>query len=622
MTINELIEKNSLALKEQLQGNLEYSNLLLEQVLQKYSKSLEPELEITFHLVDTYLIKGWNHALMGSNDTAIEFCTQALLIAEKYNIVPKIAKANNILGNTYSIAGKYDSAVECYSLALAVFEDTNDTIGIGSSYNNLGMICQSLSDNEKALEYFSKALSLFEASEEKRMIANVYNNLGTIYQRLNNHLNGLEYFKKAQHLYEEISDKVGLANSTLNVGNVYLGTQQYESAIECFKKSMLLFDEIGFLQGVSHSIFNLGLVHTELSDYKTALEFYLQALAKYQNIHDEQGEALSLIGIGSVFSKRDLDFYNIEKAEEYLKNGLNISERIQFKLGVKDAYLQLSELYEQEKKFEKSLDYYKESVKLENEILTEEATNKAQLFDQRRKIEEDEKARQLKLARFKEQEKILHNILPENIALRIIQNETFIADHFHSVSVLFMDLVGFTSLASIAPAKQLVYVLDSIFTKADEVVEQFGLEKIKTIGDGYLAVANVTTPLENHQQATANAALQLLETMKNLTVNIPSELGETSWIKNMKDIEIRIGIHTGEVVAGIIGKNKYTYDLWGDAVNIASRMESNSEAGRIHISEAFAQSISEYPEFLVIPRGEITIKGKGTMNTFWLEKAK
>jgi class 3 adenylate cyclase len=184
-----------------------------------------------------------------------------------------------------------------------------------------------------------------------------------------------------------------------------------------------------------------------------------------------------------------------------------------------------------------------------------------------------------------------------------------------------MDLVGFTSLASIAPPKQLVYLLDAIFQKADEVVENFGLEKIKTIGDGYLAVANVTTPLEEHQKATALSALQLLETMKDFVVNIPSDLGDTDWIQNMNDLEIRIGIHTGEVIAGIIGKNKYTYDLWGDAVNVASRMESNSEAGRIHISERFAKSIEHHPEFSLIPRGTINIKGKGKMNTYWLEKA-
>jgi class 3 adenylate cyclase len=282
----------------------------------------------------------------------------------------------------------------------------------------------------------------------------------------------------------------------------------------------------------------------------------------------------------------------------------------------------LSKLKKVQRQFEDSLEYFEKFYAIKKENLSKESREKAQQFDHQRKIEEDEKARQLKLARFQEQEKLLHNILPVNIANRIIQQETFIADHFETASVLFMDLVGFTTLASIAPPKQLVYLLDVIFQKADEIVQNYGLEKIKTIGDGYLAVANVTSPLEYHQKATALASLQLLETMRDFVVNIPSDLGDTEWIKNMNDIEIRIGIHTGEVVAGIIGKNKYTYDLWGDAVNVASRMESNSEAGRIHISVQFAKSIESYPEFSLIPRGEISIKGKGTMNTFWLEKGK
>jgi class 3 adenylate cyclase len=254
------------------------------------------------------------------------------------------------------------------------------------------------------------------------------------------------------------------------------------------------------------------------------------------------------------------------------------------------------------------------------EILSEEAKKQADRFDIERKAAEREKQLIAERSEAKAIKKLLHNILPAPIADRIIKQETFIADHFESATVLFMDLVGFTPLSSIAPPKQLVYLLDTIFTKADEIVEKFGLEKIKTIGDGYMAVANITTPLENHQHATASAALELLKGMKELVVSFPPELGSSEWTKNMNDIEIRIGIHTGEVVAGVIGKNKYTFDLWGDAVNVASRMESHSEPWKIHISDQFAKSISNYPEFSIIPRGEITIKGKGTMNTFWLEK--
>jgi class 3 adenylate cyclase len=243
-------------------------------------------------------------------------------------------------------------------------------------------------------------------------------------------------------------------------------------------------------------------------------------------------------------------------------------------------------------------------------------------FDQQRKMEEEEKERQLKIARFQEQEKILHKILPVNIANRIINQETFIADHFTAVTVLFMDLVGFTPLSSIVPAKQLVFILDTIFSMADEVIDRYGLEKIKTIGDGYMAVGNVTKVNENHQKAAALASFELIQTMKEFSITIPSELGNTNWIKDVPEIQVRIGIHTGEVVAGVIGKNKFVFDLWGDAVNIASRMESNSQPWKIHVSNEFAKAIEKHSEFSLIPRGEISIKGKGTMNTFWLEKLK
>jgi class 3 adenylate cyclase len=353
-----------------------------------------------------------------------------------------------------------------------------------------------------------------------------------------------------------------------------------------------------------------------MNEWNKALEYYNLAQNEYvlNGNKSSYGSTLSNIGVmNGRLSNSSLAIENLLKAYQ-------IGVEIKNKSLQMFCLVNLAEIYEQQLDFETSLNFYTQFNDLKEELQKEQSENTAQLLYQRRKIEEDEKARQLKLARYQEQEKILHNILPINIADRILNQETFIADHFQSVSVLFMDLVGFTSLSSLIPPKQLVYLLDTIFTKADNIVERYGLEKIKTIGDGYLAVANVTTPLENHQKATALAALQLLETMNKFSVNIPEELGDTNWTKDMKDIEIRIGIHTGEIVAGIIGKNKYTYDLWGDAVNVASRMESYSEAGRIHISEAFAKSIVQHAEFSLIPRGEITVKGKGTMKTFWLEK--
>ena len=553
---------------------------------------------------------------------AKDFANELLGLQELQENPETLARIYNLLGIAYSDLSDYPIALENYLKALVINEDFGNKSEIGGNLVNIGSIFVNLHDFEKALEYYGKALSILEEIGYKLFEANAITGIGIIYRHFFEFNKAIEYYSKAIKINEEIGNKIGLAVNFGNIGIVFTQLSDYSKALEFYNKAINIYEEIGKKSGIASNYGNIGDLYQSLSDYPKALEYQYKALQINEEIGSKINIASNLCNIGVVFASKDSTLYNTIKAEEYLQKSLSLAKEIGAKDIIKVGLDTLHTLRLNERQFEEALEYYKLSIEIEKEIHSEEGVKKAQLFDQRRKIEEDEKARQLKLARFQEQEKILLNILPENIADRILKQETFIADFFPSTSVLFFDIVNFTTLASSAPPKQLVYLLDAIFQKADEVVETFGLEKIKTIGDGYLAVANVTTPLENHQKATALAALQLLYTMRDFTVNIPSDLGETDWIQNMNDLEIRIGIHTGEVVAGIIGKNKYTYDLWGDAVNVASRMESNSEAGRIHISEAFAKSIESNPEFSLIPRGEITIKGKGTMNTFWLEKAK
>ena len=553
---------------------------------------------------------------------AKEFANELLGLQEIQENPETLSRIYNLLGIAYYNLSDYPKALEYYSKALVINEDLGNKSAIGGNLVNIGSIFANLHDFEKALEYYGKGLTILEEIGYKLFQANAITGIGIIYRHFFEFNKALDYYSKAVKINEEIGNKVGLAVIFSNKGVVYTQLSDYSKAFEFYYKAIQIYDEIGNKSGIATNFGNIGDLYQTLSDYPKALEYQYKALKINEEIGSKVNIATNLCNIGVVFASKDSTLYNSINAEEYLQNSLTLSKEIGAKDIIKVVLDTLHTLRLNERQFEKALEYYKKAIEIEKEIQSEEAKNKAILFDQRRKIEEDEKARQLKLARFQEQEKILLNILPENIADRILKQETFIADFFPSTSVMFFDIVNFTMLSSIAPPKQLVYLLDAIFQKADEVVETFGLEKIKTIGDGYLAVGNVTSPLENHQKATAQAALQLVETMKDFIVNIPSDLGDTNWIENMNDIEIRIGVHTGEVVAGIIGKNKYTYDLWGDAVNIASRMESNSEAGRIHISEEFAKSIEQYPEFSLIPRGTINIKGKGTMNTFWLEKEK
>jgi class 3 adenylate cyclase len=202
-------------------------------------------------------------------------------------------------------------------------------------------------------------------------------------------------------------------------------------------------------------------------------------------------------------------------------------------------------------------------------------------------------------------EKLLNNILPVLIADRLKKGESNIAETFPEVTVLFADIVGFTQLSASIPPRQLVHILNDIFGRFDELAVEHRLEKIKTIGDCYMVVGGVPERSPTHCQQVAHfamAALQALDTYN-------AETGQ--------QLQMRVGMHTGTVVAGIVGKQKYSYDLWGDVVNTASRLESAGQPGRIHVTEAVRVRLSD--EYGFASRGPIDIKGKGLMETWFLE---
>ncbi len=205
-------------------------------------------------------------------------------------------------------------------------------------------------------------------------------------------------------------------------------------------------------------------------------------------------------------------------------------------------------------------------------------------------------------------ERLLLNVLPGPIADRLKTGENLIVDRFESVSVLFADIVGFTALSSRTSPVELVTMLNELFSSFDRLAEKHGLEKIKTIGDAYMVVAGIPQPIADHGIALAHMALDMHEAISTYAA------------KTGSDLTIRIGIHSGSVVAGVIGEKKFIYDLWGDTVNIASRMESTGVPGRIHVSEATYTLIKD--EFDFEQRTPIEVKGKGLMTTYLLSGIK
>jgi adenylate cyclase len=202
-------------------------------------------------------------------------------------------------------------------------------------------------------------------------------------------------------------------------------------------------------------------------------------------------------------------------------------------------------------------------------------------------------------------EKLLLNIIPASIAKRLKAKNEIIADRFESATVLFADLSGFTELSARIPAENLVAILNLLFSKFDEICQNYGLEKIKTIGDSYMLTGGLPEKRSDHCEAVANFALDILEFMSTNTYN------------ELKTLSLRIGIHTGPVVAGIIGQQKLAYDLWGDTVNVASRMESHGIPNRIQVSRQVYEKIKDKFKFTL--RDKLNIKGKGEMEVYFLE---
>jgi adenylate cyclase len=199
-------------------------------------------------------------------------------------------------------------------------------------------------------------------------------------------------------------------------------------------------------------------------------------------------------------------------------------------------------------------------------------------------------------------ERLLLNVLPPPIAERLKQHEAVIADRFDAVSVLFADIVGFTPLSAGMSADELVAILDGLFARLDEMTQRLGLEKIRTIGDAYMVAAGVPTPRADHAEVLVELALDMLRAAHNGSGGHP--------------LQLRVGISSGPAVAGVIGRTKFQYDIWGDTVNTASRMESHGVPGRIHVSESTRLLIED--AYVCEARGIIDVKGKGPMPTYFV----
>ncbi len=619
MTIETLEVKIQHVNSELFKGNYETAETLSRQVLETLD-TLPVNQSTSAHRAESILVLAKIDIQRGAYTLGLEKAHQALALASVFALGEVEPKALNLLGSGYRMLGNYSESLDFYGKSLAYHERIGAQSGVASVWGSIAVVYQNLGSYVHALEYLEKAMAIFEELGDKFNIAKVLGNIGVVHQNLKNYEKALEYYLKTLSHYQDLGLRPGIANVLGNIGTVYFSLGRYDSALEYLYKALSLFEELGEKSQVARLTGSLGSAYFEFGDYTKALEYLLKAHGVLTELGKKDALAIVTGNIGELYASQLFEGYNSELAEEYLLRAIRLGEELGVKHNLYSFHLSLSNVYKDNGRWIDAYTHYVKYNEIKEEVMSEDAIRQAQLMEHRLKIEESERDRQVKLARFQEQEKILHNILPSQIADRMIEGEKTIADSHENVSVFFSDIVGFTKLSQRVSAEELVGMLNGIFTQFDQLARKHGLEKIKTIGDAYMAVCGAPIAVQNHAERTALFAIDVAEFMNDYQANAGDK------------VMIRIGLHSGSVVAGIIGENKFAYDMWGDAVNTASRMESHGEAGKIHVSEEFKQAFlleagpngqsHMSPTSLHFQeRGEMAIKGKGMMKTYFLQKA-
>lgn len=578
------------------------------------------------------------HAREGRFSEGLRYYSIALSMYETLADKEETAYTLNCIGTVYLRQGKYDDAFKHYSASLKINREISDKKGMAGSYHNIGSVYQLQGNYIAALNNFLSSLKLEEELANKWGMATTYETIGNIYIRQENYAEAFKYIFFALRIYKDLRDKRSLASGHNALGIAFSEKGNQSVALENYFVSINILKELDDKSGIATIYNNIGLAHYRQRNFDEALRSYFLALKSAEEIGTKLLTATLYNNIGDSYTA----LHQAKEGKKWLQKGLLMTRELGAKMYIRNSYNGLSATDSALGNYRGAYENYKMYVVYKDSTMNEDDTRKLTQaamqyeFDkkeasvQAEQEKKDFKQRIMRNSAFgglvvlmvfllvvvrqrnkvkREKEKsetLLHNILPIEVADELKQTGFSHAKQFDEVSVMFTDFVNFTKATEILTPEELVKELHECFTTFDHIIERNNLEKIKTIGDAYLAVCGLPNANPQHAQQTVQAALEISDFM-------------TSRKFSENAFKIRIGVHSGSVVAGIVGVKKFAYDIWGDTVNTASRMESNSEAGKVNISETTYQLVKE--KFTCTPRGKINVKGKGEIDMYFVNRS-
>ena len=579
---------------------------------------------------------------------------QALPLLEKslkmYQIIGdkvKIGGCLSYLALVQYAFGNYPKAHFFYTEALNAYQKAGAKKEMAGTLNNISVVYEAVGKYPQAIEYLKQAAAVQGEIGDKQTIAIITQNIGGMYSKLKDYTNALKYINKAYSLSEEVNDQRVIAKILIEIGEISREQGDFDKSLKKFNEALAIAEKAKEAPIKIEVLSDLGELFYKQSDFKTALSYYNLCLKNATDIKNLRYISSSQIDIGNVFRRLNRN----QEATAKCEDGLKIAEKMKTVSIKKEACECLYKAYQSLQKDKLALLYYQQMQILEDSLQMQETSNKAMNMEFEKQqstaqlkyqiaIQAKEKQRNVIIASLcvvllvagglwnrlnfvrksrealkiekDRSEALLLNILPQEIAEELKATGSVKAKDFGLVSILFTDFQSFTQTAQTMSPQRLVEEINVCFEAFDRISEKYYIEKIKTIGDAYMAAGGMGNANENTPK---NAVLAGLEMQAFIT-----QRATENQQAQKPYFEMRLGIHAGPIVAGIVGVKKFQYDIWGDTVNTASRMESNGAVGKVNISEALYELIKDDERFSFEYRGHIDAKGKGEIKMYFVEK--
>lgn len=522
--------------------------------------------------------------MLSQYDLALEQLYFARTLRSKSQDTLGLAEVNNNIGAIYHTQRDYSKASEYYKITLTLYEQLGDRLKIAQTYNNIGALLEDMKDPVTALEFHRKSLSIWQEEQQPKWIGISFQHLGVCYSLLEKFDSARFYLEECFDFMETWDNRSQMSNTAILLGNVHMTEGSMNKAIEWCELGLTIAEERGLPLYQQRGCKCLQEAYEAVGSERNALAYYKKFVSLRDSIFSqEQAKEITRLEMDHTFSQKHL-------ADSLIREEEKLKVEIVHQKEVSDK--------------EKSRNIFMASGVILL-LLAGGLWSRMRLVRRAKSRIEREKDRS---------ENLLLNILPAEIAEELKEKGRAEARDFEKVTILFTDFKGFTSVSEQLSPKALVAEINACFEAFDHLVGKYNIEKIKTIGDAYMAAGGLPVPSDESVANCILAALEMQAFMK--------ERKAIRDAQNLPAFEMRVGLHTGPVVAGIVGVKKFQYDVWGDTVNTASRMESSGDVGRVNLSEAAYNLLSDDPRFVFEFRGMIRAKGKGEMKMYFVDLKK